>query len=58
MIKSKKNEFIKKEKERKVKLVIPVNRPMDFLKFNNMFFFRNYFLIYDKKINNHIIEFN
>jgi hypothetical protein len=33
-MKSKKNAFIKK----KVQLVIPVNRPMDFLKFYNMFF--------------------
>jgi len=43
IMKLKKNEFIKKQ--RKFKLVIPFNGPMNFLKFNKMFFFRNFFLI-------------
>jgi hypothetical protein len=34
MMKSKKNDFLKK----KLKLIKPMNRPLDFLKFNNLFF--------------------
>jgi hypothetical protein len=45
-----------KKKIKKVKLAKPVNRSIDFLKFNNMFFFQNnFFKLYDKKKYNHII---
>jgi hypothetical protein len=33
-----------KKKKRKAKLVIPINRPMDFLKFRTCFFLKNIFL--------------
>jgi len=46
----KKNEFVKKKKKRKDKFAIHVNRPMNFLKPNNMFFFQNYFINYKIKI--------
>jgi hypothetical protein len=57
-IKLKKIKKIKKK--RKIKLANSVNMPMNFLKFNNIFYFRNYFFNYmiKRKINDHIIEFN
>jgi hypothetical protein len=45
---------------KKGKLIIHVNRSMDFLKFNKMFFFKTIFFNYmiKKKLDNHTIEFN
>jgi hypothetical protein len=50
----------KKKEKKKVKLAIHVNGPMDFLKFNNMFFLNYIFFncMIKGKIDNHIIEFN
>ena len=49
-----------KKKREKVKLAIPVNRPMNFLKFNNMYFFQKYIFncMIKRKIDNYIIVFN
>jgi hypothetical protein len=55
-MKSRKIIFLKKREN----FAKPVNRPMDVLKLNNMFFFQNYFFNYmiKRKINDHIIELN
>jgi hypothetical protein len=55
-MKSRKIIFFKKREN----FAKPVNRPMDVLKLNNMFFFQNYFFNYmiKRKINDHIIELN
>ena len=50
----------KKKRERKVKFTIHVNRPMNFLKLNNMFFFQKNFINYmiKSKIDDYMTEFN